>query len=48
MSVVDRSHLVLWLKKWLRIKDLRELGTTEIEVHTDTIARMDFEDRGID
>jgi hypothetical protein len=48
MSVVDRSHLLLWLQRWLRSEDLRELGTAEIEVHADTIARADFEGPGID
>jgi hypothetical protein len=43
MSIAIRSYLVSWLSKWLQIEDLRELGRVEIQVHTETVSRIDFE-----
>lgn len=43
MSVGLRSHLVVWLQKWLQIEDLKELGRVEIEIHNQSVARIDFE-----
>ena len=42
MSVAIRWYLALWLQKWLQIEDLRELGRLDIEVHSETVARIDF------
>jgi hypothetical protein len=48
MSMAIRSHLVSWLSKWLQIQDLRVLGRVEIQVHTETVSRIDFEASEID
>lgn len=34
MSVAIRSHLVLWLQRWLQIQDLNELGHLELDVQS--------------
>jgi hypothetical protein len=43
MSVAVRSHLVLWLQKWLQIEDLGELGRVGIQVHNETEAWIDID-----
>ena len=48
MSVAIRSNVVSWLSKWLQIEDLRELGQLEIQVHSETVSRIDFEVPEID
>ena len=48
MSMVMRSHLVSWLRKWLQVEDLNELGRLGIEVHSETVSRIDFEDADVD
>ena len=39
----DSLVLASWLLKWLLIKDLGELGQLEIQVHSETASRIDFE-----
>jgi hypothetical protein len=41
MSVAIRSHLILWLQKWLQVGSLRELGRLKFEVHSDTVTKID-------
>ena len=48
MSVAIRSNLVLWLQKWLQIEHLRELGQLDIEVRSETLARIDFQVPDVD
>jgi hypothetical protein len=43
MSAVNRWYLILWLQKWLQIKDLRELGHLDIEVHSAKLSKIDFD-----
>jgi hypothetical protein len=43
MYVADRLYVVSWLSKWLQIEDLRELERVEIQVHSETVERIDFE-----
>ena len=44
MSVAMHSHLATWLSMWLQIEDLRELGQLEIQVHSETVSRIEFEE----
>jgi hypothetical protein len=48
MSVAMRSYLASWLSKWLPIEDRRELGRLELEVHSKTVARIDFQAPEVD
>jgi hypothetical protein len=48
MSTAIRSYLASWLSKWLQIEDRRELGLLEIQVHSEKVSRIDFEDAGTD
>jgi hypothetical protein len=46
MSMAMRSYLVTWLSKWLQIDDFGELGQVEIQVHSETVSRIDFSGSG--
>jgi hypothetical protein len=46
---VSASELALpWLQRWLQVEELRELGRLELEVHSETAGRIDFEVLEID
>ena len=46
MSVAVRSHLVLWLQKWLQIEELNEMGRLEVELRSGTVTTFDFDSQG--
>ena len=43
MSDANRCHLILWLRKWLKIEDLGELGRLDLEVHNERLTKIDFD-----